>query len=201
MEGKSELRRRTIARRDRLSAPQIRRSSAAAGSRLLALPEFQRAGTVMFFVTFGSEIDTLRAIQASISQGKRVAAPRADPRARSLQPCQIADLEADLAPGAHGIREPRPHCRPVPLDEIAVVIVPAAVWGEDGYRLGYGGGYYDRFLERLPSAVRIGVGFEMQVVPHVPHGDGDLPVDILVTDARVRRFARARATDKGAEAR
>jgi 5-formyltetrahydrofolate cyclo-ligase len=201
MEGKSELRRRTIARRDRLPAHEIRRSSAAASSRLLALPEFRRARTVMFFVTFESEIDTLPAIQAAISQGKRIAAPRADPGTRALEPCQIADLEADLAPGAHNIREPRPHCRPAPLDEIEAVIVPAAVWGEDGYRIGYGGGYYDRFLERLPSAVRIGFGFEMQVVAEAPHSDNDLPVDILVTDARVRKFARARGADKGGEAR
>jgi len=106
-----------------------------------------------------------------------------------------------LAPGAHNIHEPRPHCRPVPLGEIDAVIVPAAVWGEDGYRIGYGGGYYDRFLDRLPSAVRIGFGFEMQVVPEVPRSDNDLPVDILVTDARVRRFPRARGKHKGAEAR
>ena len=201
MERKSELRRRTIAERDRLPAHEIRRSSAAASSRLLALPELQRAGTVMFFVTFGSEVNTLSAIQEAISQGKRVAAPRADTRTRGLGPCQIADLDADLAPGAHNIREPRPHCRPVPLGEIDAVIVPAAVWGEDGYRIGYGGGYYDRFLDRVPSAVRIGFGFEMQVVPEVPRSDNDLPVDILVTDARVRRFPRAQGPHKGAEAR
>jgi 5-formyltetrahydrofolate cyclo-ligase len=201
MEGKPELRRRTIAERDRLPAHEIRRRSAAASSRLLALPEFHRARTVMFFVTFGSEAETLPSMQAAISQGKRVSAPRADPRTRSLEPCQIADLDADLVPGAHNIREPRPHCRPVPLDQIEVVIVPAAVWGEDGYRIGYGGGYYDRFLERLPSATSIGFGFEMQVVSEVPHSDDDRPVDILVTDARVRRFTRARGTHEGAESR
>jgi len=201
MEGKSELRRRIIAERDRLPAPGIRRKSAAASSRLLALPEFQAAGTVMFFITFGSEIETLPSIQAAISQGKRIAAPRAEPHSRSLQPYLIADLKADLAPGFHGISEPRAHCPPAALDEIDAVIVPAAVWAQDGYRVGYGGGYYDRFLGRVPSAVRIGFGFEMQVVAEVPHGDGDLPVDILVTDALVRRFARTRVAREGAESR
>ena len=79
----------------------------------------------------------------------------------------------------------------MPLDEIDAVIVPAAVWGEDGYRVGYGGGYYDRFLLRVLSAVRIGFGLELQVVPAVPHEEQDLPVDVLVTDAGVRRFTGA----------
>ena len=76
----------------------------------------------------------------------------------------------------------------------------AAAWGADGYRVGYGGGYYDRFLAQAPRAVRVGLGLEVQVVPSVPHGPQDLPVDVLVTDARVRRFgaredARARSSE------
>jgi len=144
----------------------------------------------MFFVSFGSEVDTLPIIRAALGAGKRVAAPRADPRGRSLEPCEVRDPNVDLVPGAHDIGEPRPHCRPVPVEEIDVVIVPAAVWGEDGYRVGYGGGYYDRFLARAPSAVRIGFGLELQVAPEVPHGEQDLPIDVLVTDRGVRRFAR-----------
>jgi 5-formyltetrahydrofolate cyclo-ligase len=190
MERKRELRRATVARRDQLSPDEIRRLSAAASSLLAQLPEFRAAHTVMFFVSFGSEVDTLPAIRVALADGKRVAAPRADRRRHGLKPCEVTDLEADLAPGAYNIREPQRHCRPVPLDEIDVIIVPAAAWGEDGYRVGYGGGYYDRFLGRVPSALRIGLGLEMQVVPEAPHGRKDLPVDILVTDKGVRRFAR-----------
>ena len=76
------------------------------------------------------------------------------------------------------------------LDEIDVVIVPAAVWAEDGFRVGYGGGYYDRFLDLIPRASRLGLGLELQVVPGVPHGSHDLPVDVLITEARVLRFPR-----------
>jgi len=190
MNRKRELRRDTVARRDQLSPDDIRRLSAAASSRLAQLPEFRAARTVMFFVSFGSEVDTLPAIRKALAEGKRVAAPRADQRRHGLKPCEVTDLEADLAPGAYNIREPQRHCQPVPLDEIDAIIVPAAAWGEDGYRVGYGGGYYDRFLGRVPAALRIGLGFEMQVVSEAPHGRKDLPVDILVTDKEVRRFAR-----------
>jgi len=193
MKCKSHLRRATVARRDNLSTREIRRRSAAASSHLFGLSEFGAAQTIMFFVSFGSEIDTVPMIEAALAQSKRVAAPRAHPASRELTPCEIRSIAEDLAPGAHDIREPRAHCRPVALEEIDLVIVPAAVWGEEGYRVGYGGGYYDRFLSRLPRAMRVGLGLEMQVVPHVPRQPQDLPVDVLVTESGVRRFARGDA--------
>ena len=188
MQRKSDLRRAVIARRDDLSSHKIRRLSAAASSHLFGLPELNSAGTVMFFVSFGSEVDTLPMIRRALAGGKRVAAPAADPSTRQLIPREVRDTAADLAPGAHNIREPKKRCRPVGLDEIDLVIVPAAVWSEDGYRIGYGGGYYDRFLARVPHARRVGLGLETQVVGRVPHGPHDLPVYVLVTEAGVRRF-------------
>lgn len=198
-ECKRDLRGRVLADRDKLGAAEIARRSAAAARHLFALPEVTTAGTIMFFVTFGSEIDTLPMIREALAQGKRVAVPRADRSRRELVPCQVDDPDHDLAPGAYGIREPRAHCPPVPLDEIEVVIVPAAVWGEDGYRTGYGAGYYDRFLARAPAAVRIGLGLEVQVVPRVPREAHDVPVDILVTDAGVRRFAHRKGVARGGQ--
>jgi 5-formyltetrahydrofolate cyclo-ligase len=189
MKCKSDLRRAALGRRRGLTAQDIRRRSAAAGSHLFALPELAAAQVVMFFVSFGTEVDTVPMIRRALADGKRVAAPRADPERRTLTPCEIRDPDEDLAVGAHDIREPRAECAAVELEAIDVVVVPAAVWGEDGYRLGYGGGYYDRFLGRVEKAVRAGVGLEVQVVPTVPHGRHDLPVDILVTEAGVRRFS------------
>ena len=143
----------------------------------------------MFFVTFGSEIHTLPMIERALMEGKRIAAPRAERSTRSLVPAEITDPGRDLAPGAHRILEPAPHCPTVEPCLLDAVIVPAAAWAEDGYRLGYGAGYYDRFLSRNPRAVRIGLGLEVQVVPCVPHDAHDLPVDLLVTDAGVRTYS------------
>ncbi len=126
----------------------------------------------------------------SLTAGRRVAAPQTEDATRRLIPRELRDLEQGLAPGPYGIREPTPELPAVPLDSIGVVIVPAAVWAEDGFRVGYGGGYYDRFLPQLPHARRIGLGLELQVVPEVPHGPHDEPVEVLVTEAGVRRFAR-----------
>jgi 5-formyltetrahydrofolate cyclo-ligase len=196
MKSKSHLRRTVIARRDELPPHEIRRLSEAASSHLFALSEVRSARTVMFFVSFGSEIDTVPMIHGALSEGKTVAAPTAEPATRTLAPREVRDVAADLAPGSHGIREPQTHCRAVALGEIDAVIVPAAVWSEDGYRLGYGGGYYDRFLASVPNAVRIGLGMEMQVVRDVPHGPRDLPADVLVTETGVRRFRRGNEDER-----
>jgi 5-formyltetrahydrofolate cyclo-ligase len=190
MKCKSDLRRTVLSRRGSLPSGEIARCSALAADHLLSLPEFAHAGTVMFFVSFGSEVRTLDMIERALEQGKRVAAPRADPGSRELVPHELRHPEQDLEPGAHNIKEPITSCPAIPLDEVEVVIVPAAVWGEDGYRVGYGGGYYDRFLQRVPGAVRIGLGLEMQVVAGTPRQCHDLPVDILVTETGIRRFPR-----------
>jgi 5-formyltetrahydrofolate cyclo-ligase len=142
----------------------------------------------MFFVSFGSEIAIAPMIARALAEGKRVAAPRAERAARMLLPYAVGDLQSDLRPGAYGILEPRPDRPLVPLDEIEVVIVPAVAWDEEGFRLGYGGGYYDRFLPQVDQAVRIGLGFELQVRTEVPREREDLPVDVLVTEEKVRRF-------------
>jgi len=196
VKSKSELRAAILARRDALSKEEITRKSAAASAHLLSLAEFTAAKVIMFFFSFRSELDTSSLIKAAMAAGKRVIAPRVDRQARFLVPCEIMDLEQDLAPGVYDIQEPRSSCRVVEPETIDVVIVPGAVWDERGYRIGYGAGYYDRFLALAPRARRIGLGFELQVVSEVPRTPRDLPVELLVTEAGVRRFS---GSDQGCD--
>jgi 5-formyltetrahydrofolate cyclo-ligase len=192
MERKRELRPLLLAQREALSAEERTARSAAAGERLFSLPEFRAAQAVMFFVSFGSEIATLPMISRALAEGRQVAAPRVERASRRLMPYAVRDLPSDLTPGVYGILEPKPDRLPVPLDRIDVVIVPAVAWDEEGFRVGYGGGYYDRFLLQVGQAARVGLGFELQVLPEVPRSAEDLPVDVLVTDKTVRRFPRRR---------
>ncbi len=189
MERKPELRRRILACRDALSPEERTARSALAAERLFAQPEVARAETVMFFVSFGSEIETLPMLDRALAGGLRVAVPRVDRGAHAIVPHEVREPATDLAPGHYGIPEPARTRPVVGLDAIDVVIVPGVAWGEDGYRVGYGGGYYDRFLLQAPQARRIGLAFELQVLPAVVHGEHDLPVEVLVTEAKVRRFA------------
>jgi 5-formyltetrahydrofolate cyclo-ligase len=102
-------------------------------------------------------------------------------------PLLIKDPEHDLVPGYYNIPEPDPgRCKRVESSEIDAAVIPGSVFDIQGGRLGYGGGYYDRFLVNdAPQAKRIGLAFELQVVDKVPVEPHDQPLDILITEKRI----------------
>lgn len=176
------------AARDLLPASDRARASALIAERVVGMPELRRAKTVMVFWSFGSEVDTTPLIAALHEGGKRVALPR------------IVDGELEpraYAPGdpvsetAFGAREPSEGLRVDPL-EIDVVITPAVALDRSGRRVGYGGGFYDRFFPTTrPDAVRVGIGFGVQLVDgDLPGGHFDLRVDLVVTESEVVRCSR-----------
>mgnify|MGYP003590435843 FL=1 len=107
---------------------------------------------------------------------------------------RITNPNQDLIPGYKGIPEPDPqlaHARSLPANSLEVVIIPGAVFDRRGYRLGYGGGYYDRFLAlEAPQALRIGLAFDLQLVEHLPNEIHDIPMDILVTERQSLSWPR-----------
>lgn len=185
---KKEVRRQVLERRDALPAEVIAQKSAAIWNRLAGLPEFIAARRVMFFVTFGSEVLTDPMIRTARAQGKEVAVPKTVPKEKRLIPSLLLDLEEDLAVGHYGVREPMPAAlRPVDPATLDLVIVPGVAFTEKGQRLGYGAGFYDRFLLLAPQARRVAIAFDLQVVPWLPVGEHDLPVHTIVTETRVIR--------------
>jgi 5-formyltetrahydrofolate cyclo-ligase len=111
--------------------------------------------------------------------------------ARTLDICAISRLEHDAAPGYRGIPEPGAHCALIDIASIDWVLVPGVAFDRDGRRVGYGGGYYDRFLPLLRAdARRVAGAFEMQLVERVPAGRHDVTIDAVVTEARSVSIAR-----------
>ena len=190
MTEKRLIRSQLLAARDALPDQDRQRKSAAIGAAFAHLEEYVRARTVCFFVSYGSEVHTLPLIQAALNQDKRVVVPRVRAKEKRLELRQLRCPEAELAPGTKGIPEPGPECPEATPEQVELVVVPAVAWDEEGHRLGYGGGYYDRLLAQMPQAFRVGLGFEVQLVPKVPRGPHDLAVDCLVTEARVLRFSQ-----------
>jgi 5-formyltetrahydrofolate cyclo-ligase len=185
---KREVRRRVLAARDAL--PETRRDAQAAtvAQRLLGLPEVERARTILAFWSFGSELPTMPLIEAFDARGVIVALPvivEGELEVRTYRPGEPTTVTAF---GAH---EPAGGRRVDP-QEIDVVIVPAVAFDRAGGRVGYGGGFYDRFLPRTrPDAARIGIGSSVQLVDgDLPAGSFDLRVDLIVTPEEVLRCAR-----------
>jgi 5-formyltetrahydrofolate cyclo-ligase len=186
-------------------APSRRRAAGVAlAQRLAEIPAVREARTLMAFLSLPSEIDTWPIIRWAWSEGKRVVVPRVEPSGESAPPITERTIVPVLLPeaavesaGAHpavkagelGILEV-PDGRPVPAAELDVVLAPCQAVDRRGYRLGKGGGFYDRFLARadLRAAV-IAVGFQEQVLDEVPVATHDRRVPMVVTDAETISFA------------
>jgi 5-formyltetrahydrofolate cyclo-ligase len=182
IDGKREIRKRILTLRNAMPPESIAEKSGEIVRRLMELREIRDSSTLMVFLSFGSEVLTDDLIRWGWSEGKRIVVPLCRPESRELTPCRIDGFD-ELETGHYGIREPKAgRLRSVPRAEIDAVIVPAVAFDRRGYRVGYGGGYYDRFLPECPQAANIGAAFACQIVPEVPSDRYDLAVDRIVTE-------------------
>jgi 5-formyltetrahydrofolate cyclo-ligase len=179
---KSHLRTQMIQRRNQLSAGYREACSREINHRLIIASFFQQAQTILFYMAFQSEVDVSLAMQAAWKQGKRVVLPKVQPDDRTMLCFQIG-AEEEYIVGAYGIREPLSSSeRQVSPDEIDLAIVPGVAFDHLGYRLGYGGGYFDRFFAHTSTAqTRIGIAYPEQVVPSVYPQAHDVAMHALVT--------------------
>jgi 5-formyltetrahydrofolate cyclo-ligase len=192
---KRSLRREVGALRDALPAEERRRAAGAIHDRALAeIARIETPATVMAFWSFGSEVPTAPLIERLSRRGDRVALPRivdGDLQARLYRP---GDPVTETSFGA---KEP---ARGSVLDpgDIDVVLTPGLAFDRRGYRVGYGKGYYDRFLARTGAeATRLALCFAVQVLEDVPIASFDLPVDVIVTEEERIDCAEARAGSPG----
>jgi 5-formyltetrahydrofolate cyclo-ligase len=186
---KEDLRRTMRERRMAMTASEIADKSDAATRHLLALPELTRPGVVGLFASMPErhEIDTRGLAAALRERGARLAYPRASARdgARRLRFHLVAS-PARLVASSFGVPEPEATLPEFDLAEIDVFVVPGLAFDGDGGRLGWGRAHYDHTLAAAPRALRVGFGFELQVVSAVPVEAGDQRMDWLATEAGAR---------------
>ena len=189
---RQQLRKKILGTRDRLSDKDRHAKSISVMNNFLTLPGVKQWSTLFIYVNFRSEVETLELIKKCIDQKIRVAVPLVDASAVCMIPILIKDPEQDLVPGYYNIPEPDPK-KSLRLEpaEIDAAVIPGSVFDLHGGRLGYGGGYYDRFLlHDAPGAKRIAFAFELQVVDKVPLEPHDQPLDILITEKRIVNIRR-----------
>lgn len=187
---KKNLRARYRRYREKMDAEQKICLDASIQCRLLTLEEYARADTIFTYVSKAGEVDTLSVITAALANRKRVAAPRCVPDTFDMEFYYITSL-SDLEKGAFGVLEPivEKCARVGDSYGCALCIVPGLSFDAQGYRLGYGKGYYDRYLAQF-RGVTVGVSYLGCIQWNLPHGYYDRPVDILITEKYVRRIAR-----------
>jgi 5-formyltetrahydrofolate cyclo-ligase len=184
---KSEIRRSTVARRDALSKKQRAEKSAAIMRRLFEFANFLESKIVLFYLSHKSEVDTKPMIHKALALQKIIALPLIDGEKREIIPLKIDNLDRDTQPGYRGIREPiSQRCKQIPVQQVNLAIIPGIAFDERGGRIGYGTGFYDRFIPNLDITTRkVALAFECQIVPQIPMEPHDRYTDIIITEKRI----------------
>jgi len=179
---KQAMRLEAKARRCALSPEAIEEKSRTIADRLLALAD--GAGTVMVYVSKPPEVETAGLIDALLSAGKRVVVPIIEKERRTLRLSYLTDRSV-LVESTFDVPEPIGSEMPASPDDLDLIVVPVVGFDRTGSRIGYGAGYYDRFLSRAPDVPVVGAAFSCQEVPSVPCEAFDRRMDRVVTEEEV----------------
>ena len=187
MMDKEGIRKDILSRRGCLKAEEMEEKSLAISSRLFEMEEFENATRIMFYLSFSSEVRTFSMIKRAIDGGKRIFAPYV--LDDGIDFAEIKKLDKDLKNNRWGILEPREELRIGGLSReiLEAIIVPGIAFDREFRRLGYGRGYYDRFLglflkKRRECPVFIGLCYELQLIDRLPENQQDVKMDKIVTE-------------------
>ena len=158
-------------------------------ARFMALPEYQRARTAMFYVDVRTEVRTRQDLATALAHGKTIVVPWCNDQGE-LEMFRLESME-DLALGMYKILEPKPELRHLPerqvdVKSLDIVMVPGVAFTREGARMGHGKGYYDKLLEHArPDAPLVALAFECQLFPEIPTQSHDVFMDKIITEKGV----------------
>lgn len=165
---------------------QKEKKDSAIRKKVQSLRQYQRCQTLLTFVSSPIEVDTRILIEEALAQGKQVAVPYCIEGTHEMEFYLIRSLE-ELSPRTFGVLEPdADRCEKFTREKNSICLVPGLAFDFQGFRLGYGKGYYDRFLSGY-TGTKIGIVYEECMRTRLPHGYFDVPVDLLITEKRIKR--------------
>lgn len=180
-ETKKEIREKYRKIRKGLPLDVRRKADISIAQRLLEEPVYLRARFIYCYASVNDETGTERIIEESLLRGKKVALPRVRGK-RRMEFCFIKSL-ADLRPGFMGIKEPGPWCRKAPVpSEHTLFLMPGIAFDSSGGRVGYGGGYYDAYLQGNTLCTKAALAYSVQIAPAIPLCPEDIKTDMIVTE-------------------
>lgn len=180
---KAGLRADIKARRNEITAEERERLDSKITERIRHLWLYRDNKVLFTYVSIPGETGTKQLIEGAVADGKTVVVPRCVKGTRNMDFCVINSYD-DLEPGAFGVPEPKVECEIFRDYSDGLCIVPAMAFDPDGFRLGYGKGYYDRFLAEFCGKTA-GICYNEFVIPKLPRGKYDKAVDLIVTEKRV----------------
>ncbi len=179
---KSELRKNAREKREKISDKETKNANIA--ESLFNLEMYKNAKKVLIYVSLRNEIETYEIITNALNLGKKVAVPYCKDSNGNMDFYLINSL-TQLETGSFNVREPKTdECEMLSDFSDSFLIVPGMMFDEQGFRLGYGKGYYDRFLSRFNS-ISAGLCYDEMLVDSVPRDEYDKSVDIIITQSRI----------------
>lgn len=184
---KQTLKQKIIEKRNLLKEEEIKEKSKKIIKNLKSLREFQEAKNILFYVSFNKEVNTQEIIKELLKiKEKKTIVPFTIKNDLRLHLSELKDF-IELEPRTFGILEPKErYIREFNKDKLDLVIVPGVVFDKNGNRIGYGYGYYDRFLKTIKKEIlKIGLAFDFQVIDKIPEEKHDVPLNIIVTEKEI----------------
>ncbi|HHW30409.1 MAG TPA: 5-formyltetrahydrofolate cyclo-ligase [Clostridiaceae bacterium] len=187
---KSFLRKELISLREKLSPQEVSDKSAIIADKLFKLSCYNNSRVIMGYMNFRNEVITESILEKSLNRGKRVVIPKIeilDDGTKGIIPYEIKDIQKDIELGTFGIREPNKEVAvEINHEDIDLIIIPGVGFDVRGYRIGFGAGYYDKFLKKInPHCLKVALAFEIQVLEKVPEEKHDIPMDMIITEKRI----------------
>lgn len=173
---KQELRRAIRERKRAMTEEEIVERSNALAEKFYNSPAYQAASTIYGYLPYNQEVRTVPMLQRALDEGKRVAVPKV--YGEEMRFIYLEDL-TQVSKGYAGIPEPIADA-PVADDKRALVLMPGLAFDPQGHRIGYGGGFYDRFLAQEPNHPTLALCYEFQMQAHLDTEEFDIPVDTVL---------------------
>ncbi len=184
---KKILRQKISKIRDNQTELQINEKSIQIRKKLFSLPEFKQAKIIMFYLSFKSEVETKQMIKEAIKLKKKIVVPVVKKESQHIFISELKNYDRELGKGDYGILCPKGEfINKISPELVDLIVVPGVVFDERGHRLGYGKGFYDKFLHSIKRNVpTVGLSFELQIVEKIPNRIYDVQLDKIITEKRV----------------
>ncbi len=183
---KKELRKNMLAKRTNLPWQEVQIKSQQINAQLFAHKSYLSAKTILAYLPVKKEPNSLNIIKNAWQQEKQVLVPVTCPETKSLLLSQLKSLK-ELTKGHYGIPEPKQkYLRPIDPLSVDICLLPGVAFNRNGFRLGYGGGYFDRFLPNLRSdCLKVALAYDFQILDFLPSALYDIPVDLIITESTI----------------
>ncbi|UCD13555.1 MAG: 5-formyltetrahydrofolate cyclo-ligase [Thermoplasmatales archaeon] len=182
---KDNLRTAITKKRNNISKSELIEKNNKIKKNIFEMEDYRKAKTILFYVSYGSEVNTHDIIKECISNEKKIVVPKTGTIGRRLVLSELTSWD-DLEYGTYNILEPKREClKEVSIESIDLMFIPGVVFDTYGNRIGHGMGYYDRLLKNSYAAPRVGLAFELQIVDEIQTEAHDVKVNKIVTEERI----------------